>query len=60
MNLDIPNTRWDNFDPDLLPQDNLMGNPLVQYQWSTGENPMINDEINAEYKTVNVTDNLNI
>ena len=29
-NLDIPNTRWDNFDPDLLPQDNLMGNWQLQ------------------------------
>ena len=59
-NLDIPNTRWDNFDPDLLPQDNLMGNQVVRYRWSMGENPMISDEINAEYKAENVSDNLNI
>ena len=58
--LHIPNTRWDNFDPDLLPQDNLMGNPVVRYRWSTGKNPMMSDEINAEYKAENISDNLNI
>ena len=31
-----------------------MGDPIFRYQWSTGENPMINDEINAEYKAMNV------